>query len=107
MVLEFLENGDLKSFLQKHGREKTSFDKLLLICEDVSQLCPQLTSSDGTKSSKSSRPLTTHLRQLVPYLYNATSCPETTHPLSLKVFSDFLTRLNFSGKVYIPSFDLA
>ncbi len=36
MVLEFLENGDLKSFLQKHGREKTNFDKLLVICEDVS-----------------------------------------------------------------------
>ena len=35
MVLEFLENGDLKSFLQKHGRERTNFDKLLLICEDV------------------------------------------------------------------------
>ena len=36
MVLEFLENGDLKTFLQKHAKEKTNFDKLLLICEDVS-----------------------------------------------------------------------
>ena len=36
MVLEFLENGDLKTFLQKSGRQKTDFDKLLLICEDVS-----------------------------------------------------------------------
>jgi hypothetical protein len=36
MVLEFLENGDLKSFLQKNGKTKVTFDKLLLICEDVS-----------------------------------------------------------------------
>jgi hypothetical protein len=36
MVLEYLENGDLRSYLQKNGKEKTSFDKLLLICEDVS-----------------------------------------------------------------------
>ena len=37
MVLEYLENGDLKSFLQKRSKDHTiSFDKLLLICEEVS-----------------------------------------------------------------------
>jgi serine/threonine protein kinase len=36
MVLEYLENGDLRSYLHKTPRENLKFEKLLLICEDVS-----------------------------------------------------------------------
>ena len=35
MIMEFLENGDLKGYVQKHGQDM-SVDQLIAICENVS-----------------------------------------------------------------------
>ena len=37
MIMEFLEKGDLKSYVQENGRDMTE-DQLTSICENVSQL---------------------------------------------------------------------
>ena len=37
MIMEFLEKGDLKSYVQENGKDMTE-DQLTSICENVSQL---------------------------------------------------------------------